>query len=136
MISRTNAWLTLWVALGSMLGSLARHAIQITLDSPDAGAFPTATLVVNTVGSVAIGWLAGLKLPTDHWLAHLGWRQFLMTGVCGGFTTFSIFSLQTLSLIEQQLWLTALGNITLTVALMMGGVALGYRLAQNRASKT
>ena len=135
MISRANAWLTLWIALGSLLGSVGRHAVQVTLASPDPGGSPAATLLINTLGSLAIGWLAGLKLPTHHWLSHLGWRQFLMTGVCGGFTTFSIFTLETLSLIEQGLWLAAAGNTGLTVLLMMAGVVLGYRLAQYRASK-
>ncbi len=135
MINRTNAWLTLWIALGSLLGSVGRHGLQITLASPEPGAFPAVTLMINTLGSVAIGWLAALKLPTNHWLTRLGWRQFLMTGVCGGFTTFSIFSLQTLSLVEKQLWLAAGLNTVLTVVFMMAGVITGYRLAQPRASK-
>lgn len=118
-----------WVAMGSLLGSLSRYSLQLMIGIPDASQFPWATLAANTLGSLLIGWIAGLKLPTRHWLAELKRRQFVMTGFCGGFTTFSIFSLQTLQLMESGEWGLATANVVTTSILMMIAVTAGYGLA-------
>jgi CrcB protein len=92
--------------------------------------FPFGTLVVNIVGSFLIGVLAGLlpRLP-NHGLAIV-LQQLLIVGVCGGFTTFSSFSLQTYNLITKGRWLSALSNIVFSTGLCFLGVAVGWQITQ------
>ena len=81
--------------------------------------FPWGTLLVNVIGSFAIGFFATLTGPDGRWLVPGRWREFFMIGICGGYTTFSSFSLQTLSLAEEGEWLRAGGNILGSVALCL-----------------
>lgn len=117
-----------WVAAGGALGSVGRYWLSGVVASRVGEAFPWGTLVVNLTGSVAIGFLAALTLPEGRWPDSPGVRQFCMAGVCGGYTTFSTFSVQTLQLMRDGEWLYAGGNVVLSVLLCMVGVWLGYLL--------
>jgi len=86
-------------------------------------------LVVNVTGSFVIGLFATLTGPEGRWLAPATFRQFFMIGICGGYTTFSSFSLQTLSLADDGEWLKAGANALLSIVLCLAGVWLGHMLA-------
>jgi|SRR6185436_7123013 CrcB protein len=118
----------LWVALGGGLGSLARFWISGLVAERYAHAFPWNTLVVNVTGSFVIGVLAAVAAPESRGAVSPAFRQFFMAGICGGYTTFSSFSLQTLDLLRDRQWLYAGGNIVLSVLLCMIAVWLGYVL--------
>lgn len=117
-----------WVALGGSLGSVARYWISGLVAERYAHSFPWNTLVVNVTGSFAIGLLAAVTAPDSRTATSPAFRQFLMVGICGGYTTFSSFSLQTLELLRDREWLYAAGNIFLSVLLCMLTVSLGYFL--------
>lgn len=115
------------VALGAALGSVARYLVSLAmLESLGAG-FGWGTLAVNVMGSALIGFYATLTEPGGRLQVSPAMRQFVMTGFCGGFTTFSIFSLETLLLVEQREF--ALGAVTVagSVALWLVAVWAGYR---------
>ena len=116
----------LLVAFGGALGSVARFWLSGLVAERYAHAFPWNTLVVNVTGSLVIGVLAALTEPEGRLLASPGFRQFLMVGICGGYTTFSSFSLQTLNLLRDREWLYAGGNILLSVVLCLIAVWIGY----------
>jgi CrcB protein len=123
----------LWVALGGALGSVGRfwlNGIVSTKFTETAAAFPLGTLVINVTGSFLIGIFAALAVPEGRMdsQSRAFATQFLMIGVCGGYTTFSSFSLQTLNLLRDREWFYAFGNIFLSVALCMIAVWLGYLL--------
>ena len=118
----------LWVALGGALGSVGRFWLSGFVATRYGETFPMGTLVVNVSGSLVIGFLAALSAPEGRWLPSPGFRPFLMIGVCGGYTTFSSFSLQTLNLLRDREWLYAGGNVLLSVALCMLAVWLGFLL--------
>ena len=126
---------TLAVALGSMLGTLLRYSIDLGLTESLPAILPWSTLSVNIVGSLLIGWVASAHFPSGHWMNRVAWRQFLVTGFCGGFTTFSLFSLQTLTLLEGGEWIRAGSYMVLTLALMMGAVTAGTLITQWRNKK-
>ena len=88
--------------------------------------FPWGTLLVNVSGSFAIGLLAALAEPAGRRFIGPTGRQFFMYGVCGGYTTFSSFSLQTLELMRDGDWFKAGGNAVGSVVLCLLGVWLGY----------
>lgn len=118
-----------WIALGGALGSVGRYWLN-GLVSQRFDTFPMGTLVVNVIGSLLIGILAALTLPEGR-MSSEGrtlTTPFLMIGLCGGFTTFSSFSLQTLNLLRDREWLYAGGNILLSVALCLIATWLGYLL--------
>ena len=114
------------VALGGALGSVGRFGLGQALARYDA--FPYGTLLANVLGSLIIGLCAGL-FDADQKSRPAG--LFLMAGFCGGFTTFSTFSLQTLELMQQQAWLKAGGNMFLSVALCLFGTWLGFLIGQS-----
>lgn len=116
----------LWIALGGALGSVGRYWINGMVSHRFGETFPLGTLAINVTGSFAIGLFAGLTGPDGKWLAPPGFRQFFMIGVCGGYTTFSSFSLQTLSLAQDGEWLYAGLNILGSVALCLIAVWLGH----------
>ena len=122
----------LWVALGGALGSVARFWISGLVAGRMDRVFPWNTMVVNITGSFVIGILAVLAGPDGriHPLARPLAVQFLMIGICGGYTTFSSFSLQTLNLLQEGQWLYAGANIALSVVLCMIGVWLGWGTGQ------
>jgi len=116
--------------MGGALGSVARFALNNLVTAKVGEAFPWGILLVNVVGSLVIGWLGALTL-TEGRLSEEGRTfvmQFLMVGVCGGFTTFSAFSLQTLMLLRDGEWFYAIGNMLLSVLLCLLAAGVGYRL--------
>ena len=119
----------LWIAIGGALGSVARFWFSGVVARQFGETFPWGTLLVNVTGSFAIGFFATLTSPDGRWLAPAGVRQFFMLGVCGGYTTFSSFSLQTLSLAEDGEWLYAGANVVLSVVSCLAAVWLGHLLA-------
>ncbi len=119
----------LLVILGGGLGSGLRYWLAGAVEQRYGAAFPLGTLAVNVLGSLAIGLFATLTGPDGRWVVPDGGRLFFMTGICGGFTTFSAFSLQTLTLVRDAQWLYAGLNILGSVALCLLFVWLGHLLA-------
>ncbi len=119
----------LLVFVGSGLGGLLRWGFSGAIAQRWGETFPWGTLVVNVTGCFLIGLVAALTGPDGRWLVPASWRQFMMLGVLGGYTTFSSFSLQTLNLVEDGQWLRAGGNVVLSVVLCLLGVWLGHVLA-------
>ena len=114
----------LWVFIGGGIGSVLRYAVGLCIG---AAAFPWATLAVNVSGSFAIGLFGG-------WSERFGWseavRFALTVGLCGGFTTFSTFSKESLALVQSGRWYTfalyAIGSFAIGIA----AVAMGYLIAR------
>ena len=115
----------LWIALGGALGSVGRHWVSTLATTRVGTTFPWGTLLINVTGSLLIGVVAGCN---SGWMAGENTRKFLMVGICGGFTTFSAFSLQTLELVQKGEWLRAGIYILASVALCVIGVWGGYLL--------
>ena len=115
------------VAAGGMLGSVARYLAGLLI--PLVLGFPLATLFVNVTGSFIIGFYGTLSGPDGRWLASTRQRQFVMTGFCGGYTTFSSFSLETFKLAHSGMRATALTNIAVSVVTWLVAVWLGYVVA-------
>jgi CrcB protein len=118
----------LWIALGGALGSVGRYAMSGVVADRAGSLFPWGTLVVNVSGSFLIGLLAALAEPGGRRYIGPAGRAFFMYGICGGYTTFSSFSLQTLELIRQGDWAKAGANALASFALCMIAVWLGYLL--------
>ena len=120
----------LWVALGGALGSVARFWINGLVIEKTSATFPWGTLVINVTGSFVIGIIGALAIPEGRMdsQSRVFATQFLMIGVCGGYTTFSSFSFQTLSLLREREWLYAGGNVILSVVLCMVAVSFGWLL--------
>jgi CrcB protein len=120
----------LWVALGGALGSVSRYWLSGLVAARFGETFPFGTLVINVTGSFLIGIFAALALPEGRMdsSSRAFATQFLMIGICGGYTTFSSFSLQTLNLLRDREWLYAGGNVLLSVILCMVAVWLGWLL--------
>jgi CrcB protein len=123
----------LWVAIGGALGSVSRFWLTGIISAKfgeAAQTFPLGTLIANVSGSFLIGIFAALTIPEGRLdpQSRAFAVQFLMIGVCGGYTTFSSFSLQTLNLLHDREWLYAGVNIILSVILCMIAVWLGYLL--------
>jgi CrcB protein len=121
--------LYLLVGLGGALGSIARFWLSGAIANRVGETFPWHTLVINVTGSFVIGFFATLTGPDGRVFASSGTRQFVMIGLCGGYTTFSAFSLQTLALAREGQWLQAGGNITGSVILCLLAVWLGHLAA-------
>ena len=120
----------LWVALGGALGSVGRFWLTGLVTTTRFGeTFPLGTLLINVTGSFAIGFVATLTGPEGRWLAPASFRPFFIYGVCGGYTTFSSFSWQTLELVQRGEWLRAGANIVGSVVLCLVAVWLGHLLA-------
>ncbi len=116
----------LWVALGGALGSVARFGCSSLIANWFGQTFPLGTLVINVVGSLIIGFFATVTGPDGRVLVPGDIRQFVMIGLCGGYTTFSSFSLQTLSLAQDGEYLRAGVNIVGSVVLCLLAVWIGY----------
>jgi fluoride exporter len=116
----------LLVALGSALGGVARYWCSNLATALFGAAFPWGTLIINVVGSFVIGLFNVISLPGGRIEEPFGARLFVMVGLCGGFTTFSSFSLQTLSLMQEGRWGWAGANVLLSVLLCLLAVAAGH----------
>src|SRR6266480_3222716 len=118
----------IWIALGSALGGVTRYWLSGIVAERWGTVFPWNTLAVNITGSFVIGAIAALAGAEGR--IHPNLRpfvvQFLMVGLCGGYTTFSSFSLQTLNLLQEGQWLYAGANVGLSVVLCLSAVWLGY----------
>src|SRR5271166_1036278 len=115
-----------WVMLGSALGGGARYAISGLVASQFGQTFPWGTLIVNVTGSFVIGFFFTLTAPDGRVFVGADARQFVMTGLCGGYTTFSSFSLQTLNLARDGETLLAGVNIVFSVVLCLLAVWAGH----------
>ncbi|WP_158944014.1 fluoride efflux transporter CrcB [Granulicella sp. S190] len=120
----------LWVTIGSALGGLLRYAITRLTLTYSVG-FPFGTIFINVLGSFVIGYFGTLTLQSGRYAVSDNLRLFVMVGICGGFTTFSSFSLQTFDLMRSGAWGRALANIVLSVVLCIAAVAAGHLLAHH-----
>ena len=118
-----------WIALGSALGGMARYACSNLAVMWFGPTFPWGTLIINVLGSFVIGFFATLTGPDGRLLVSGDTRQFVMVGLCGGYTTFSSFSMQTLTLAQGGDFLRAGLNIGGSVVLCLVSVWLGYAAA-------
>ena len=116
------------VALGGALGAVLRYGLSGWLQALTGLVFPIGTLAVNVLGSLILGGV--MELSTGRYLFSLETRLLLTTGFCGGLTTFSTFSYETLALLQGQQWLAALGNILLNGVVCIVATALGVVLAR------
>jgi fluoride exporter len=119
----------LWIAVGSALGGVARFALSGFVANQFGATFPWGTFIANVTGSFVIGFVNTLTGPEGRVFASGTTRQFVMAGLCGGYTTFSSFSLQTLALAHDDEWLRAGGNVVLSVVSCLVAVWLGHLAA-------
>jgi len=118
----------LWVTLGSAFGGLLRYAITrwgVTLGLQS----PWSTVLINVLGCFFIGWFGTFTLHSGRYPLSDNARLFVMVGICGGFTTFSSFSLQTFDLFRSGDWWRAAINVAASVILCLAAVAAGHRVA-------
>jgi fluoride exporter len=121
----------LWIMLGGALGTAARFWCSGVAARAFGETFPWGTLAVNVVGSFIIGMFATMTGPDGRMFVGTTARQFVMIGICGGYTTFSSFSLQTLNLINDGEWISVGGNIVLSVLLCLLAVWAGHMIASS-----
>ena len=119
---------TLWIALGGALGSVARYWIGLWA-LPVSRSLPWGTIGINIAGSFIIGFFGTLTLEDGRHPAPEWARLFVMVGICGGFTTFSSFSLQTLDLLRGDAWGRAMANVGVSVLLCLAAVTAGHAAA-------
>ena len=126
---RSNrVWTMFIIALGAAVGANMRYAISVWAARRWGVAFPYGTLLINVAGSFAIGVV--MVLLTTRFTSGDSWRLLLVTGLLGGFTTFSAFSYETYMLVLNGSWLAAGLNIFASVGLGLIGVFLGVVLAR------
>jgi fluoride exporter len=113
------------VGAGGMLGSMLRYWCSLVIRSVQ---FPLATFIVNIAGAFAIGVIMGVWMRSSG--ATENWRLFLATGLCGGFTTFSAFSLECIQLIEQQRYFVVAVYVTLSILLGLAATFAGIQLTK------
>jgi CrcB protein len=119
----------LLVGLGGALGAVARYGLSSAIGRLIATPFPLATLIVNIIGSVAMGLLVGgLSRFMPSWQEEA--RLFLAVGLLGGFTTFSSFSLDTIVLLERGELAQALFYVGLSVVICVAGLYLGLLISR------
>lgn len=116
------------VMLGGAVGTLARYVVSV-LALPVSRELPWGTILINVTGSFLIGLFGTLTLADGRYPVAENLRLFVMIGVCGGYTTFSSFSLQTLDLLRAGAFGRALVNVAASVALCVAAVAAGHLLA-------
>lgn len=120
-----NSTTLVWIAVGGAAGSVARALVNLALQTR----FPWATLLINAAGSLLIGWLMSRLGPVET-ETTIRLRNLLVVGFCGGFTTFSSFSWQTLDQMLKGQWGGAVANVLLSVVLCLLSVWLGFRLGR------
>ena len=116
------------VLIGGALGSLARYAVAFWA-LPISGRLPWGTIIINIVGSFIIGFFGTLTVAHGRYPASDNLRLFVMVGLCGGFTTFSSFSLQTLDLMRAGAYGRAMINIGVSVVVCVLAVTAGHLIA-------
>ena len=120
---------TLLVALGGLVGCVARYWLAGVVQRVGDHGFPTGTLAVNVLGSLIIGLVMTLSL--ERGLVDEDIRILITTGFCGGFTTMSTFSYETLALLRDGERLLALGNVGISVVACLGAVWTGSVLGRS-----
>jgi fluoride exporter len=118
----------LLVGLGGAVGSILRYTFSILFVSKN---FPINTIIVNVLGSFAIGAIFAFSNKDQNFL--LNWKLFLATGLCGGFTTFSAFSIENIQLLQAHKYLHCLFYISASVILGIAAAFTGYKLIINTA---
>jgi CrcB protein len=119
------------VAFGCALGGLCRYALGSWVARKTGAAFPWGTLVVNAIGSFLLGAVLGAGIGPEGEGASLGGIHALLAiGFCGGLTTFSTFSLQSLNLLSRQAWPRLVGNVVGSVVLCLFCCLGGYALLE------
>jgi CrcB protein len=119
----------IWVGLGGAIGSAVRFWASGVVARHFGETFPWGTHILNVSGSFLIGAFASATGQDGRWLAPPSMRQFSMLGICGGYTTFSSSSLQTLNLARDGEWFDAGANTVLSVVLCLIGVWAGHLVA-------
>jgi fluoride exporter len=118
-----------WIAIGSALGGMARYGCSGLAARLIGETFPWGTFIVNVAGSFIIGFFATLTGPDGRVNVGTSARQFVLVGFCGGYTTFSSFSLQTLNLMNDGEWFRAGANVGGSVACCLIAVWIGHVVA-------
>ncbi len=121
-----------WIAVGAggALGSMARHGVNLFVQARwPLLRFPIATLTVNVIGCFVIGLLAGL-IATDRLQLRFASREFVFVGVLGGFTTFSTFGLDTLTLARSGATSAAILNVMLQVGVGLSAAYAGFAMGR------
>ena len=119
----------IWVIIGGGLGCALRYWASGFVARIFGETFPWGTLIVNVTGSLFIGFFAAMTGPDGRWFMSGSVRTFVMVGICGGYTTFSSFSLQTLNLASDGEWLFAAANAVLSLVLCLLAVWAGHAAA-------
>jgi CrcB protein len=119
------------VAAGGALGSVGRFWLAMAVGRLTGPEFPWGTILINILGSFVIGWFGALTATDGRFPASADTRAFVMAGICGGFTTFSAFSLQTVELLRAGQGLRALANVAVSVLVCLAATALGLILARH-----
>lgn len=115
------------VGCGGFIGAISRYLLSIFINRINPVNFPVSTLIINLIGSFLIGILT--QLLSNMYPANKKLLLFLTTGILGGFTTFSTFSLETVNLYQNGNTLFAVLNVVLSIALCLSGTVLGKLLA-------
>jgi CrcB protein len=118
----------LYVIAGGAIGTFARYALSVAA-LPISRQLPWGTILINITGCALIGFFGTLTLAHGRYPVSENVRLFVMTGICGGYTTFSAFSLQTLDLARAGAPGRAIANVVLSVLLCISAVALGHLAA-------
>ncbi len=124
-----NLTILITIAAGGAIGSVLRYVGGQWVNELSKGGFPYGTLAVNVVGSLLIGIAAGWLLRETQ-EARPVLQAFLITGIMGGFTTFSAFSLETIILLQRGATSTAFAYISASILITLGACALGYMLVK------
>ena len=117
------------IAIGGAIGSMGRYWISGMVAERWGESLPWGTVVVNSTGSLLIGFIFGITAPGSRLLAPVGFREFFMIGICGGYTTFSSFSLQSLQMLQEGEWLKAALYSAVALLTSFVGVWLGFTFA-------
>lgn len=112
--------------LGGAIGTMMRFAVYVLIKP---ASFPFATLIINILGSFVIGIVFGIALKNIDF--DNNWKVFLATGICGGFTTFSAFSMENFQLLQQGKYFSSITYILVSVIAGILATWLGYKLATN-----
>lgn len=119
----------LWIAAGAALGGVLRYFFSGVAARLAGETFPWGTLFVNVTGCMVIGFFVSLTGPDGRLIVPANIRLFVMTGLCGGYTTFSTFGLETLRLMQDREWAYAAWNTAASLLLCLAGVWAGYQAA-------